>query len=224
MACAQIRIGRCIHVVGKLWRVVALLSLSATALAAQDSAYRAQISSDCQRAIPIIARGRLAPEENWAWTAIQLCGAEGGSALATALRNARASTDTAYLDQLAGRARWLRDASFFSAALDVAADRDASVIARLHSMIVVLYAKRLARERIDHVPVAYQDLLSPFDERSGLPHPTCGFNRTSTGEVKPYQGAPLPENYQAQIIRLAGHVFRDLTEPDDVRSATFCLL
>jgi hypothetical protein len=193
-------------------------------LLAQGASDSARLRNDCRLAVQIFTRGQPAPQEEWAWTVIQQCGAEGGVALASALRNARSSTDVDYLDRLAGRARWLRDGAVFSAAIDVTADRGASVPARLRAIIVLLYTTRLAEDHIRGIPLSYQDLLSPFDERSGLPHPTCGMGRTSAGEVRPYEGAPLPADYKDQIRTVGKDIFGDTTEPTDVRSAAFCLL
>jgi hypothetical protein len=193
-------------------------------LLAQGGADSAQITSDCRLAVRIITNGKPSSQEEWAWSVIQLCGSDGGNAVATALRNARSSSDVDYLDRLAGTGRWLRDGNFFAAALDVAGDRSATVTARLRALIVLLYATRLAQQPIRGVPISSRDLLSAFDEHSGLPRPTCGLGRVSTGEVPPYDGSPMPTDYEAKIAALATRIFRDTTEPQDVRSAVFCLM
>lgn len=182
-----------------------------------------QLQNDCRLAAQILTGGHPAPQEEWALTVIHRCGPDGGAALASALRNARASTDTDYLSQLSARARWLRDGAFFNAALEVAGDKAATGQARLESFVVLLYAVRLAGDPLRGVPIYSQELSSPLNPASGLPTGSCSTNRFSTGAVKPTEGAPLPANYHDQISALGRRIFRDVSEPLELRTAAFCL-
>ncbi len=203
------------------WSLV-LFALLASPVWAQDPD-SVQLRNDCRLAVQILASGHPAPQEEWALTVIHRCGSEGGAALASALQNARTSTDTDYLSQLSARARWLRDGALFNAALEVAGDKAATAQARLESFVVLLYAVRLAGDPLRGVPIFSQELSSPLNPASGLPTGSCSTSRFSTGAVKPAEGAPLPGNYRDQISALGRRIFRDASEPLALRSAAFCL-
>jgi hypothetical protein len=206
---------------------VALVAvLVPAAAAAQEDPDSIRLRNDCRLAAQIIARGHPEPHEAWAWDVIHRCGSEGGVALAAGLRALRQSSDTALLDRLTTKGRWLRDGAFFSAAVDVSGDRSATVPARLFSMIVLLYAERLERPTSNGLPIHYRDLLSPVDPTTGFPTGSCGLDRYSfsTRNLMPSAGAPLPADYRRQIVELGGRLFRDSTEAQEVRVAAFCLL
>src|SRR3712207_2660099 len=65
-----------------------------------DPTYAIQRRNDCRLASQTIRTGHPAPKPDWSLGAISTCGAEGGEAIAAALRVARTSTDTVLLDRL----------------------------------------------------------------------------------------------------------------------------
>ncbi len=75
--------------------------------------------------------------DDWALSIINSCGKDGATALASAVRALRTSTDAATLDYMRYQTGSFRDAEVFAALLDVAGDPAASVPARVYATLAL---------------------------------------------------------------------------------------
>lgn len=125
----------------RLLLLVIMLVSTPTFLRAQEHADSVRHRNNCRLAEQIVSTGNPAPHEEWALSYIGACGLERyGMALASAVRRLRASEDSALLNRYWGVAVWLDDGSLLDAALDVAGDPGASILARLHAVLALRHS------------------------------------------------------------------------------------
>ncbi|HEU4640855.1 MAG TPA: hypothetical protein VFS44_00280 [Gemmatimonadaceae bacterium] len=182
---------------------------------AQTNADSTYIRRECRLASRIIATGHPAPHERWAEGFITNCGREGGAAIAAGMRALRTETDIAALSRQTIHAHILRDSSVFAVAMEIAADRGASIPARVFAFRSLLFLLKPDRQ------VSYRDLTGGFDE-IGAPRATCAVGSYIADQLQ-LEGAPLPADYASRIHALGRRIFDDHTEPTDVRTAAGCV-
>lgn len=122
-----------------LWSGVlfALLFVAAPGARAQGL-FGAPSAAQCQSWADGLAAGGEQALNAVTYGAIMHCPSVAPAALSGAIRNARASADTAYLGRLASQAGQVRDPAVFQAALEVAADSRASDRARVMGLLVTI--------------------------------------------------------------------------------------
>lgn len=151
--------------------------------------------------------------ERGALDVIPTCGREGAAALARGFPVLRWSSDVPRLDAYLQVMRLWRDASLYEAALNVAADRGASVRARVFAFGYLLTLVSPGDL------IQYEVLGAGLDE-NGLPLQPCSrVVSTSHGSL---DSAPLPTDWRQRLQVIARGIYKDETEPSAVRSAAFC--
>lgn len=170
-----------------------------------------QRRNDCRLAVQVIRTGHPATKTQWALDRIAGCGADGGGAIAAAMRAARASADTVLLERLTRPTMWLRDGSSFQTALEIGADRTASPQARVFALRTLLWAM------VPGGSVGYGDLA---DEVQGRGRRCLGFGPST--HVIVARGSPLPADWEQRVRALAARLMRDPAEPRPVRRAAVC--
>lgn len=139
------------------------------------------------------------------------CGDIGGRALADALWRTRAVTDTALLAALGREATMMRSPHVFEAALEVAADRTASVPARASSLLVLL------GQEDENTIVGRswgENLIIPVGE-------FC--QGASITDVQYLSQAPLPADHRTRVSNLLTRMAEDGTEPLLLRQLAHCI-
>jgi hypothetical protein len=195
-----------------------LLSLWPLALQAQVQSDSVKHRNDCRLATQIIETGHPAPHAEWALDYIGACGTQvQGAALATALRRLRSEPDTGKISPFWQNARFLRDGALYEAAVEIAADRSASVPARVFALLGLLHRTQQGRS------AGYGDLIGGFYEEHGLRWVRGGCARTVVIDDLRIDGSPLPADYRERINTLARRLRSDTTEPLDVQTAAACL-
>jgi hypothetical protein len=189
------------------------------ALAAQvPSAARAQVDpdsikhrNDCRLAEQVIRTGHPNPHFRWAVGMARRCASVGG-ALADALRAARTSSDTAYLQALTSPVIELRDGGVLSAAMEIAQDETASDAARVYSFRVLMWALAPG------AGISYADITDqvPGRRKMCVPHGTPIHLSVTWGST------PLPSDYEARIHDIGRAVLTDSSVAAPVRSAAEC--
>ena len=143
------------------------------------------------------------------------CPSSGPTALASALRGARAETDTAYLARLAGAAGNLEHPAVLSAALDLAADRGASIPARATALLI-LPGQVGAGPGVNGLPVG--TLLTQELPAAGL----CG-----PGLRTPHAAAPAaaarPADAPRRMAVIVDRIRTDPTEAELLRNLARCV-
>jgi hypothetical protein len=196
----------------RLFRVLSLVALVLPgSMQAQENPDSVKHGNDCRLAAQVLTTGQPAVKRGWAVTQARTC-VDVADQLATALRQSRASTDTARLSALTAPADWLRDGRMFSAAYDVVRDRTASVQARVFATRVLMWAFAPGDE------IEYRHLVAA----TGGGQQTCGgLGASWHGEIT--RGAPLPNDWVAQANALGRAIAHDKDEPQAVRQAAACL-
>ena len=193
-----------------LWAFVAAgaCACAPATVTAQADPDSVQHRNNCRLAEQVLSTGHPAPREQWALEVIWNCPEVAGT-LAHSLSAARASTDTAYLNALTAPFIRIRDGEVFSAAAALAQDRSASVPARVAAIRTLMFAVRPGGV------VDFAWLMNPNTVQCFLP-------RGLHAEI--LNGAPLPNDYLAQVRSLASRIQSDATEPQIVRSAANCAM
>ena len=189
--------------------IACILVLGMMALAESAPAQAAdsvKLRNDCRLAAQVLRTGHPAPQRPWALSKILLCGPEGGSALSQAMRDARASADTALHDALTAPASRFRDGTVFQAAVDVAEDVTADPVARVFAFRVLAWALRPNSE------ISYVDLTGTRCYGSG---PSL--------HIVVFPGSPLPADYVERIHATTQAVLRLAGGPATVRRAAACV-
>ena len=166
--------------------------------------------ADCRIATQVLTTGQPAPKWEWAAQRIGACGSEGASALATAVRNARTSTDTLLLQELTGSALYLHHLDLYDASLAIATDVSASIPARVFAF----------RTLINHLePTLWfrglEDLAPPV--HNGIRHCAPEMHGHSSAA-----DAALPATARTDVLAMAGGVAADASVPVRVRTAAYC--
>lgn len=117
---------------------VAVLTALSLANAPHATAQADRHQHDCKKAVHIVERGKPEKKDDWAWSTVLGCGAEGGVAARGAWLQARSETDTAQLEALYSRLWSFRDAALFDAARSLATDASASAQSRVYSSMLLI--------------------------------------------------------------------------------------
>ena len=185
--------------------ICACAPMYVSAQAAPDSVKR---RNDCRLAAQVLASGHPAPREEWALAAIWSC-PDAGPALATALKAARTSTDSAYLNALTAPLSRLHDGAVFTAAMEVAGDNAASVPARLASFRALITSVH---------PGAYVDLATLARDDPRMCFSSRGVHTVVVA------GTPVPADVRQQVRSLARRIFADISAPRAVHQAAECTI
>lgn len=186
------------------------------------SLLRAQVDPDavkrrngCRLAAQVLETDHPAPKRDWASQYVAFCEPQERVRIYTsAIERARTSTDVALLHWALLPVASFRDGTLFELTLSIAADRGASVPARVVAFMA------LASLRDARVSPSYEGFAGGLDEY-GIPRGGCSSRLAH--QVGFVQGpTALPADYQDRIRSLAERVRRDVSEPEDVRSAATC--
>jgi hypothetical protein len=186
----------------------AILALSAIGVPAiahaqEQVATAAQRAEICRHAIVAVTDQTPAPDRRNALSYLSSCGAEGGVALATELRRGRELSDSAALLESYYSVARIVDTSVLKAALDLAADPDASDESRIVSFKILITYKNPA---LVSLPV------SGF-----LPgHPPALATQDHFGTHK---GADLPVGWETTAVKLLERLSDDHLENAAIRHA-----
>jgi len=183
--------------------VTACAPAAMTAQANPDSVHH---RNNCRLAEQVLSTGHPAPREEWALGIVWNC-RDAGPVLATRLTDARASTDSAYLNALTAPLIQIRDGQVFAAGLALAGDRAASLPARVAAIRAVMYAVR---------PGGYVNPAALADPRAV----NCFGTPSPHSEV--LNGAPLPSDYLDQARALMSRIASDHSEAEGIRHAAQC--
>jgi len=188
----------------QLLMVAGMLAISFVPATAQPTA---SSTGDCRTAAETVVTGE---PEGRTWSAlikIRECRAEGGTAIAAAIREHRASRDTAMLSRLGDAAQLLRDGEMFVAALDVLDDAGASPEARISAARTLILGLR------PHAQITAAQLTGGNCYGS-LPAPHATAARG---------GNPMPPDFAARARTVSLRVVGDSTVTGPLRVAARCL-
>lgn len=145
-----------------LWWAVLSLTITSAAEAQHQSTERAAPAwhqADCRLAAQVLTLGQPANKRDWAVRFARSCGSVGGEAIGRALREHRTDVHTnEELELLVTSTSALIDAAIFEAALDVAGDPDAGVVARVQAVRAIYF--QLHPGRLD----PYESFLPGHEE------------------------------------------------------------
>lgn len=191
-----------------------MLMIVGSAARAQETTQRgiAGSSYNCDEAIALVRDSLRTSAAHLGLERLTRCGEPGYSAVAAAIRAERASRDFALVNELHGFLRVSPRGVLLDAILDVARDSAASVLARG----MALYA--LAREASTDRMVDYHGMVAGLDSH-GLPLRSC-----NGGVVTDYPPSRLSTADVTRIRQMALAIYRDKSQPGEVRSAAMCLL
>lgn len=196
----------------KLIGYIAIVSLLPACASAQTHADTVHQRNDCRLASQVVATGHPAPHMDWALQLIGACGRDGGAALAAAIRRTQQSADIPSLDALTQATRTFRDGEVFTAARDVAADRGASIPARVFAFRTMLTA--LSQGRV----LSYAQMTRSDAERA------CAGLLPSTHD-KFTDGSPLPLDARNAAQEVAAALLAgEAAAPPEVMQAARCLM
>jgi hypothetical protein len=165
-----------------------------------------RLRNDCRLAEQVLATGHPAPREKWALGVIWNC-RDAGATMATALRAASTSSDTAYLNALTEPFIRLRDGAVFAAAVSVAQNPGATPPARVAAVRTLMYAVQ---------PGGYVALAALSN-----PHTLFCFE-TPSPHSEVLNGTPLPADYVQQVRTLFYRIEHDSAESQELRRAAHC--
>jgi hypothetical protein len=172
--------------------------------------------NDCRLAEQVYVTGHPEPKTEWAHDVMPTCGFDRWArAVSAELRRLRTSSDTARLERTWFRIRTLRDTAVFTAALDIAADHEASIQARLYALAELAWLKE---PRYDTKPA---DLVVSFDSAHRARR-ICKGGMLAGGSFF-YPAAPLPVDWKERIIALGSRLAGNPQEAPEIRSAATCL-
>jgi hypothetical protein len=198
---------------------IALSCALAGSLHAQATpADSARAAARCRLAAQVLTTGHPAPHLGWATTVIGSCEPSlAASAIAHGIGRNRQLRDTAALRRIWRPTNDFRDARLLTAILNIAGDREASVPARVFAFRALVLLGHPERR------VEYRHLVGGVDSTLPIPRPRggCGFASFSS-HVALTTGEPLPSDFRSQIRVLRDRVYRDSSEPTDVRTAALC--
>lgn len=185
-----------------------LLSVLPACATAQSQADSIHVRNDCRRAAQIVETGHPAPHAAWAYERITRSGPEGGKAIAASIRRHRQTEDLVELDAITRSLRTYRDAMVFRTASEIAADRSASVAARVFAFRTLIFTLSPGRW-LTYAQLTEEGHLGCF----GLP---------ATQHDELLEGTPLPGGYRNSVQTLAQSVVSDDSQPVEVRRAAQC--
>jgi hypothetical protein len=188
-----------------LWLLALILVLPACAAAQQGTSDSVHIRNQCRLATQIVTTGNPEPHATWAYEQISRCGAQGGAAVAAAIRSARQLSDTDALDRITGPALYLVDGQVVGAALDIVEDRAATKQARVFAFRTLILAVSPGR-------------VLTYEQLSG--RDCFGLPRNLHHEIE--RGAPLPADFRERIRSAAEMVGGDAEAAPEVHRAAVC--
>ena len=187
-----------------------LVALSSVNLEAQANSDSVRLRNDCRLAAQVIQTGQPAPKLEWAWQILGACPGEAGPTAALALQRLRTATDTTDFAGVLAVGFNVRDGVLFEAALKVAGDPGASPMARVESLVVLVY------QLSDSLDMTYAD-IAKADTVSGCPL------SWDMDRGRPMPGAPLPADARALAGAATGAIKNDPRSPVVVRIASDCV-
>ncbi|HEX8673696.1 MAG TPA: hypothetical protein VF710_17505 [Longimicrobium sp.] len=190
----------------------ALVAAPATPLMAQQWG-DPPTAAECQAWVSGLSQGGSAALEAVTYGRITGCPQAAPAALASAVRGARASRDTAYLGRLAGVAGQVRDPAVFAAALEVAGDGRASSAGRVLGLLVTVSSLGSSQD----VPGYSRPLLfTQTLPATGL----CGLALEGGGAVI---DNPLASDAARQAARVVDAILYSTGEPAVVQNLARCV-
>lgn len=199
----------------RAWKHLILGALLASAAGAQappgggDGSAQQRVAQ-CEVAARFLASGRPQPRQAWAHEVILNCNDQAPAALSAALRRLNTSTDTGALGALLRAASYVRDTSFFNAALDVAGQSGASPVARAVGFLVA------ATEMTDLDDFSLSTVLSATEPMYAC---MAGHNDHS---LRTRAGTALPTDARARLRRVIAAVEGQPDAPLVVANGTHC--
>lgn len=189
--------------------LIFLLVVLPSRVAGQADRDAVHMRNRCRQAVQVVRTEHPAPRTAWAYELIPRCGAEGGAALADAIRAHRTASDRFVLDRITQPTSEILDGRVFEAAYAVAADPGSTPEARIFSLRTLMYA-------------AYPGAHSTYEEIT-MQAPTRGCFGGSPGfDFEVQYGAAMPVDAHRRAYELGIRVFKNLREPEIVRKAAIC--
>jgi hypothetical protein len=164
----------------------------------------------CDVVARILIEGVPGTRLGWASENIPRCRAEGGVALAAALRAHAGSSDVAVLDTITRAAGRLRDGTLLEAAFEVASSPSASPEARVFAIRTLLYGALPAFR------FTFAELTDPENDNY------CSGESISLHEPSSGTGTRFAEGFDQRVRDLASRLSQDGTAPMLVRRAAVC--
>lgn len=198
-----------------LLALLPLLGLAPELAHAQADPDATKRANNCRLAAQVIETGRPAPHKEWAWQYIGYCQpAQRVDAYLAAMEQARRSADVNFIRRSVLPVVLVRDGTLFETVLSIAADRSASVPAR----VVAFMAMASIRNPV--ASPSYRGFIGGLDEY-GMPRGEC--SRRLAHSIEPTHGpTPFPSDFRQRIEAVRDRVRRDTSEAGDVRSAAAC--
>lgn len=179
--------------------------------------------SECRTVEQILAPARPEPMASRVLKRLHACPESAGSAIAEALDSLRTVADTVAILRVADLVQYVHDDRLFRVSMDLAADRSASVEARVLAFRSLVWSKAPAHD------LAYGSMqLDPAVAKCGPGSlGLCSTSATShfyrgyiQGDLRwPAFGRPLPGDYLQRIEEMCTRVVADESEPALVRQA-----
>lgn len=188
---------------------VALVAGMCLAGASGAAAQSNKLEHDCKKAVKIVERGKPDRKEEWAWSTVLGCGAEGGTAARDAWLQMRTETEPRQLEALYGRLWSFRDGALFDAAQSVATDASASPESRVYSAMLLLV---LLFDRRDP---EYDYFISVGK------YGVCRVGSVDDRVI--FSGSPLPADARERVRLVGRQLQSDVSGPAIVQSAGRCL-
>jgi hypothetical protein len=175
--------------------------LGESATSTECDAWRSQILAGGAAALEVLTYGN-----------VPACPSMAPEVLASAIRAARPTRDTAYLGRLAGVAGDVRHELVFSAALEVASDKSASTPSRVMSLLVAVAQLGSGED----IPGSTRpQLFTQTLPSAGV----CGFGIAGSAALI---DAPLPGDAERLAARTIDAIRYDAGEPALLRSLARC--
>ncbi|WP_331055355.1 hypothetical protein [Longimicrobium sp.] len=194
----------------KLACALFLLCLPTVAIAQADPG-SVHLRNDCRLATQVLTTGQPRPKLQWASQMYDRCPGFAAQ-VASAMLRARTSTDTAYLNAITFPANQLQDRAVFEAALEISADRGASIPARVYANRVLYWIR---------FPSAGTDYTTLVDVDGDGRTICTRYGPSSHASVQVIQ--PLPTDWRARIHAVTSTVMRNMSEPSPVRQSAVCV-
>jgi hypothetical protein len=188
--------------------ILALLPACATAQVHSETVHQ---RNDCRLATQILQTGEPEPHTTWALQQIASCGPAGGVALANAIRRTRDSGDAPTLDAISEAARTFRDGEVFAAAVEVAADRTATIPARVFAFRTLITS--LSPGRV----LSYAQMT-----RSDVQRACSGLLPSTHDEIT--AGTALPVNAEEVAREISTQAAGEPGAPSELVHAASCLV
>jgi hypothetical protein len=197
-----------------LCAVALVYSWEASAQADPDQIHR---RNNCRLAEQVIRTGHPENKTAWAWEYLPSC-PRGMQVplLVIRMRQARQSTNAELVATALLRASTMRDGTLFREVMNIAADPQASVTARVYAFVTLDAIYDPSRH-------PRYDLFLRMADLGDSARGPCSSNR-SHPLVSEDGATSIPVDYRQQITALAARLTEDSAQPRQVRGAARCLL